>query len=200
MERNDTGTDGLAPGGQGEANEFSGSSSVGPGGSTQQEGILGSPGSQTTQGSQFDYSGATSPPEQKQGFRDRAKNVISTAGDKLADVGSGVREKAGSAKEKLASALESGAERLRERAHGGSATLASATPEGTTPLQGDGRVAQVSDRVAGGMDATADWLREADIDGLKTGIERQVKEHPGRTLLIALGLGYLIGRAFRAKE
>jgi hypothetical protein len=47
------------------------------------------------------------------------------------------------------------------------------------------------------MEATADWLRDADIDGIKTGIERQVKEHPGRTLLIAAGLGYLIGRAFR---
>jgi hypothetical protein len=61
-------------------------------------------------------------------------------------------------------------------------------------------VAQVSDKVAGGMQATADWLREADLDGLKTGIENQVKEHPGRTLLIAAGLGYLIGRAFRKDQ
>jgi hypothetical protein len=29
------------------------------------------------------------------------------------------------------------------------------------------------------------------------GVERQVKEHPGRTLLVALGLGYLLGRAVR---
>jgi len=28
-------------------------------------------------------------------------------------------------------------------------------------------------------------------------MEREVKEHPGRTLLIAVGLGYLIGKAFR---
>ena len=28
-------------------------------------------------------------------------------------------------------------------------------------------------------------------------LEKQVKEHPGRTLLIAAGLGYLIGKAFR---
>lgn len=191
MERNQ-GTDGLAGGGQGDANEFSGSGSTQPG--------------TENQASQFDYAGTgTSELPQSgqggQGIRDRAKGAIGTAGEKLADVGSGARDKIGSAKDKLANALESGAERLRERTHTGGATFAGATADGgaagSTALQTDGKVAQVSDRVAGGMEATADWLREADIDGLKTGIETQIKEHPGRTLLIALGLGYLVGRAFR---
>ena len=55
----------------------------------------------------------------------------------------------------------------------------------------------MTDRVAGGMDATADWLRDADLDGLRASIETQVKEHPGRTLLIAAGVGYLLGKALR---
>jgi hypothetical protein len=58
----------------------------------------------------------------------------------------------------------------------------------------------VSDKVAAGMDASAEWLRDADLDSIKVGLERQVKEHPGRTLLIAAGLGYLIGRAFRSNQ
>jgi hypothetical protein len=58
-------------------------------------------------------------------------------------------------------------------------------------------MAQVSDKVAGGMHSAADWLRDADLDGIKSGIEHQVQEHPGRTLLVAVGLGYLIGKAFR---
>ena len=112
-----------------------------------------------------------------------------------------VRERAGTAKDKLANALESGAERLRDRTGGGAAVaLAGAGAAGSTAIEADGRVAQVSDKVAGGMEATAEWLREADIDGIKLGIERQVKEHPGRTLLIAAGLGYLIGRAFRGNQ
>jgi len=32
---------------------------------------------------------------------------------------------------------------------------------------------------------------------MKSGIENQVKENPGRSLLIAAGLGYLLGKAFR---
>jgi len=188
MERNE-GTDGLARDAQVDANEFSGS------GSTPQ----GADGP-TNQASQFDYAGTASS-DQAPGIRDRAKSAFGTAGEKLADVGSGAREKVGSAKDKLANALESGAERLRQRTAGSDsgASLAGATTSGTTAM-GDGRVAQVSDRVAGGMEATADWLRQADVEGLKTGIEAQVKEHPGRTLLIALGLGYLIGRAFRNNQ
>jgi hypothetical protein len=58
-------------------------------------------------------------------------------------------------------------------------------------------MAQMSGQVAGGMEKTADWLRDADLDGLRMGIEQQVKEHPGRTLLIAAGLGYLLGKALR---
>ena len=64
-------------------------------------------------------------------------------------------------------------------------------------MPAESRTTQAASRVAGGMDAAADWLRDADLDSLKTGLERQVKEHPGRTLLIAAGLGYLLGKAFR---
>ena len=38
---------------------------------------------------------------------------------------------------------------------------------------------------------------DADLDSLKSGVELQVKEHPGLTLLIAVGLGYLLGKALR---
>ena len=109
-------------------------------------------------------------------------------------------------REKLADVLQSGAEKLRERgARGGtgegdtsSATFTGVTGGGTVAVETDaGTGVQVTDRVAGGMDAAASWLRDADIDGLKHGIERQVKEHPARTLLIAAGVGYLLGRAFR---
>jgi hypothetical protein len=109
-------------------------------------------------------------------------------------------------REKLADVLESGAERLRERGAKGddanpdrsAATFAGVTGGGSVSVETDGvDAAHVTDRVAGGMDSAATWLREADIAGLKQGIERQVKEHPARTLLIAAGIGYLLGRAFR---
>jgi ElaB/YqjD/DUF883 family membrane-anchored ribosome-binding protein len=132
-----------------------------------------------------------------QGLTDRARDLAGSAQGKLADIGSSVRDRAGQMKDSLADALESGADRLRQRgASSDQGTLAGATSAGTVST-GDGRVAQVTDRVATGMDKTADWLRDADLEGLRTSIETQVKEHPGRTLLIAAGLGYLLGKALR---
>jgi ElaB/YqjD/DUF883 family membrane-anchored ribosome-binding protein len=183
MEHNDASIDGVPPSGQSDANEFSGS------GATSIEKEAG-----------FDFAGTPGTSDQSKGIRDRAKNVIGTAGEKLADVGSSVRERAGTAKDKLADALDSGAEKLRERSASGGATLAGATADGSTAVQADSRIAQVSDKVAGGMEATAGWLRDADVESIKSGLEQQVKEHPGRTLLIAAGLGYLIGRAFRNNQ
>ena len=131
-----------------------------------------------------------------QGLADRARSMAGTAQEKLSDVGSNVRERAGTLKDSLADVLTSGADRLRQRGSQGG-QLAGAAGTGTMALEGDGRTAQVTDRVASGMDATADWLRDADLEGLRTSLEGQVKQHPGRTLLIAAGLGYLLGKALR---
>jgi hypothetical protein len=131
------------------------------------------------------------------GIGDRARDIAGTARDKLADVGSTVRDRAGSMKDSLADAIDSGADKLRNRGGNmGGVALAGETGASSVAMS-DGRMAQVTDRVAGGMNATASWLREADLNDLKQSIETQVKEHPGRTLLIAVGVGYLLGKALR---
>ena len=186
MERNDLGNDGVTA-----------STGAADSGSTGNEsGATEFSGSATQRDTNFDFAGSAGATEPSQNLKDRARSVLGNAGNKLADVGSSVRERAGTAKDKLADALETGAEKLRNRG-AADATLAGATGTGSTAIANDGRVAQISDKVAGGMERSAEWLRDADIDGMKTGIEQQVKEHPGRTLLIALGLGYVLGKALR---
>ena len=128
---------------------------------------------------------------------DSATSAVSNATDRLSEVGSNVRDKAGNLKNSLADALESGAERLRKQGSGTGQMAGADGIGGTAAVADDNRLAQTSNQVAGGLQASADWLREADIDGIKSGIERQVKEHPGRTLAVAVGLGYLLGKAFR---
>jgi ElaB/YqjD/DUF883 family membrane-anchored ribosome-binding protein len=132
------------------------------------------------------------------GLADRAKSAASTAGEKLGEVGSTVRDRAGSLKQTLANALESGAERLRSQGAGGGQIAGSSVTGGSSTMVGDGnRLSEATNQLAGGLQASADWLRDADLDGLKSGVERQVKEHPGRTLAVAVGVGYLLGKAFR---
>ena len=133
------------------------------------------------------------------GLADRASGAVGTAKDKLADAGSTVRDKAGSLKTSLADALESGAEKLRQQGTGGGQIAGAAATGGSAGMVSSetNRLADVSNQVAGGLQASADLLRDADLDGLKSGLERQVKEHPGRTLAVAVGLGYLLGKAIR---
>lgn len=132
------------------------------------------------------------------GLADRARSAASTAGEKLADVGSSVKERASGLKATLADALESGAEKLRQQgAGGGQIAGAAATGGSTGMIAEDNRLAQTTNQLAGGLQASADWLRDADLDGLKASVEKQVKEHPGRTLAVAVGVGYLLGKAFR---
>jgi hypothetical protein len=169
-------------GGYGNSGDLTGSAGYGPGTSG------------STSGGVSGSSSGGSPSTDASGIADRARDIAGNAKDKLADVGSSVRQGAGTAKDKLADALSSGADKLRQR--GGRGQLSGSTGSADITVSGDG-VSQVADRVAGGMQATADWLRDADLDGMRTGVERQVKEHPGRTLLIAVGLGYLLGKAFR---
>jgi ElaB/YqjD/DUF883 family membrane-anchored ribosome-binding protein len=128
-----------------------------------------------------------------------ASTATQTSGfsDKVADAGSSMREKAGSFKNTIADALESGAEKLRQQRTSSQTALTTAEAGAADTIAEENRLAQTSHQIAGGMQGAADWLRDADLDGLKSGIERQVKDHPGRSLAIAVGVGYLLGKAFR---
>ena len=134
------------------------------------------------------------------GMAERARSAASGAGETLADAGHALRDTAGSLKATIADALASGAERLRQQGSGSgqlAGAAAGSATGGADTIADDNRLTQTSNQLAGGMQGAADWLREADFDGVKAGIERQVKEHPARSLAVAVGIGYLLGKAFR---
>jgi len=105
-----------------------------------------------------------------------------------------VKDKARELQSTIADRLDAGAEKIRQKK---TATLANATATDTASATADTRMANVQDSVARGMNKSADWLRNGD---LKADIERQVRENPGRSLLIALGLGYVLGKAFKNND
>lgn len=143
-----------------------------------------------TGGLEYETSGTTG--TSGTGTADRASQVRGNVDDKLGRV----KDRARELQSTLADRLDAGAEKLRQRTQ--RATLAGAT--GTTTDVGvpqQERLTQVQDSVARGMNKSADWLRNGD---LKADIEKQVRDNPGRTLLIALGVGYLLGKAFRGNR
>ena len=119
----------------------------------------------------------------------RMQNAKDTAREKLGQV----KERATQLQSTLADRLEAGADKLRQRSTANQLAGTGAVG-GTATMGGNDQMAQVTNQLASGMTNTADWLRNGDLQG---DIERQVKDHPGRTLLIAVGLGYLLGKALR---
>jgi hypothetical protein len=112
--------------------------------------------------------------------------------NRLKTVGSSVKDKAAGLPGLLADGLEAGARALKQK------QPAAVSGDGSAVApSSDSNITAVTETLASGMQSSADWLREADIDKLKAGVEQQVKEHPARSLLIALGAGYLIGKALR---
>ena len=114
-------------------------------------------------------------------------------GNRVRGVASSVRDKASGIPAMLADGLQAGAQALRQRR----ASTETSAPGSSVAISNDPTIAAVTDTLASGMQSSADWLRDADIDKLKEGVEKQVKEHPARSLLVALGAGYLIGKALR---
>jgi len=111
-------------------------------------------------------------------------------------IASSVKQRASTIPALLADGLEAGAEKLRQQRLATSAESA-ATPGSSVTVANDSSITAVTDTLASGMQSSAEWLRDADLDKLKSGVEKQVKEHPARSLLVALGAGYLIGKALR---
>lgn len=111
-------------------------------------------------------------------------------GARVKGVASTVRQKASTLPALIADGLEAGANALRQN------KVATVSDTGSS-ASGDSSITAVTDTLATGMQSSADWIRDADLDKLKSGVEKQVKEHPARSLLVALGAGYLIGKAFR---
>ena len=178
MERNADDTFG-ATGGQ--SSPTTGSSSQGSGGmgTTGTSGLSG--GSDYSTGASGSSGGQTSTVDQAR----------ATAQNKLGQVKDNARE----IQSTLADRLDAGAQKIRQRQQ--QAPLAGATDSGSVSAGTTDRMANVQDSVARGMEKSADWLRNGD---LKSDIERQVRENPGRSLLIALGLGYVIGKAFKSGD
>ena len=125
------------------------------------------------------------------GAMDGAAESVNAARDKASQVGDELKERAGDALEAvhgqvgdlqatLADKLDSGARTLRERVG-----------------SGDSRLTSAGESVAGGLERTAFWLRENDLGDLGTMLRQQLRDHPGRTAVVALAFGILLGRSSR---
>ena len=131
----------------------------------------------------------------------RMQNAKDVASEKFGQAKSAVTSGLGTVKEKastlntsLADKLEAGANKLRQGAGSGSPYAPSTGIDGAASLSSDAGTGQLGVKAADALQGTANFLREGD---LKASIEQQVRTNPARTLLVALGVGYVLGKALR---
>lgn len=115
--------------------------------------------------------------------RDQVGQAQERAGEAL----EAAREKTGNAQAVVADRLDAGADTIRK----GVRAVGFRPRAGGVP----GRVAVAGKTVAGRLENSAYWLRENDLTDLRELIGHQLREHPGRTALLALGIGLFVGRS-----
>ncbi|HEU0077241.1 MAG TPA: ferritin-like domain-containing protein [Longimicrobiaceae bacterium] len=141
------------------------------------------------------------------GLRERAADVAGTARDRVADVAGTAREKvadvAGSARERVGEVAGGARDRVgavpgqvREGVAGGLESVANRISHLVNTEEG-GRMAGVAGGFAGGMESTARYVREGNVEELRRDFEGQVRRSPVQTLLAAALAGFVIGRILR---
>jgi hypothetical protein len=98
-----------------------------------------------------------------------------------------ISEEAERQKRRAAAGLETASRRIHEEAE--------RRTEGRGGIAGS--AGQAAHRIADRGEEFADYLRGTDVDDIRSALERQVREHPLQTLLVAVAAGWLIGKILR---
>lgn len=112
-----------------------------------------------------------------------------------------IAEKASDAKNAVAGMARGAMDTLnagRSGAAKGLEAVASGLQEHADVLPGGESVREFARKGADHVTETADYVRGTDLRAMMADVESVVKKNPGPALLIAAGLGFVIGRAVRS--
>jgi len=107
-----------------------------------------------------------------------ASEIVDDARAKAAEVGDAAASKVDSAMTATGTQMSTLAQTVRENA-----------PEG--------KAGQVASKAADALDRGGEYLQTADLHMVRGDLERVIREHPIESLLVGIGIGYLVARATR---
>jgi hypothetical protein len=110
----------------------------------------------------------------------KAGASLSRAQEQVKDLGRTAGEKLDAARSGTADALENAAFSVRTNGRDGAKTIET-----------------MSESAAGKLDSTAAYVRSHDVGGMLSNLRQVVSENPGGFLILAAGIGFLAGSAFR---
>ena len=116
--------------------------------------------------------------------KEQASGLAAEAQERATEFGRNTEARINEQRKAAAHALDTAAGTLHEAA----ATL----PVGE-------RVTGIGHSAADKMESAADYLGEHDARDMMTDLGRFMKRHPGRSLIAAAAVGFLVGRTFRRR-
>jgi hypothetical protein len=111
---------------------------------------------------------------------DKAKDTAASAADKARDMTSNLGRKADEMAGKVGTGMESAASSLREHA-----------PQG-------GTLGSAASRVADTLESSGRYLEQEGLSGLADDVTKMIKRNPIPSLMVAVGIGFLLARATRS--
>jgi hypothetical protein len=133
--------------------------------------------------------------DQTEALPERGTAVVDGVREKASELVGSARGGAGNLQAALADRLDAGAEAMRSRRAAQGEREAPSARLANRGRRRDRAEVAVADR----MEGAAMWLRETDVTDLRTFVRHELRTRPGRTALIALGIGIFIGRATRRR-
>jgi ElaB/YqjD/DUF883 family membrane-anchored ribosome-binding protein len=113
-------------------------------------------------------------------FETRDESMTEKAANAASQAGRSAINKIDEKRENAAGKLDSAASKMHQMADAGGQ-----------------RVSSTVHSAAQGLESTAEYLRQHDTKRVISDLGNLVKSYPGQSLLIAAGVGFLMGRAFR---
>jgi hypothetical protein len=111
--------------------------------------------------------------------------------ERATDIASRMKERATQA----GSAVSESASRQRENAARGLDRVASTVHSKADSLPGGPQTERIVHRIADGMESTASYLRDHNFKDMGDNLIGVARKHPAESLIAALAIGFLVGRA-----
>jgi len=132
---------------------------------------------------------------------DKAKDVGTQVMDKAKEVGGQAVDKAKDAAESVGGMAKSAVETVGEKANEYTAAagheLSAAGKAMADKMPHDGMTGHASQAIAETLQQSGKYIEDAKLSGMANDLTEVVKTHPVPTMLICLGIGFLLGRAMR---
>lgn len=121
---------------------------------------------------------------------DNAQNAAENVRDKAADVAGDIKDRAQQIGAQAADRADAATTTVGEKMTDAAQTIRQRAPV-------SGPVADVADTAADTLERAGTYLQQQDLNDMRADLEGIIRRHPIESLLIGLGIGYLLARSTR---